>query len=74
VRLTPDRSSQRTIACLEAAGISAARAGYWQSYKLTFLTGERVIVSPIDGVDRYPPYSERTRDAPLLESIVEGCR
>ena len=30
---------------LEARGVHLARAGYWRSYVLTFLTGERVIVA-----------------------------
>ena len=73
-QLAPDLNSQRAIACFNAVGVRAARADYWQSYKLTFLTGERIIVSPVDGMDRYRPYSDRTRDAPLLESIVDRCR
>ncbi len=73
-RLSPDRESQRMIACLDARGIRAARSGYWHSYKLTFLTHERVIVSPTDGIDRYAPYSARTRSAPGLESILAECR
>jgi hypothetical protein len=56
-RLEPDLESPAAIACLDRAGVRAARAGYWQSYKITFLTGERIIVAPTDGVDRYPPYS-----------------
>ena len=74
LHLEPDRASQQTIACLDAAGIRAARAGYWQSYKLTFLTNERIIVAPTDGVDRYAPYSEATRNAPSLESVLASCR
>jgi hypothetical protein len=70
--LQPDRHTEQTIACLEAAGVTAARAPYWQSYTVTFVTRERIIVSPIDGIDRYPPYSERTRSAPMLDQI--GCR
>jgi len=70
VLLTPDVESRRAIACLEAAGARTARAGYWQSYKLTFLTAERIIVSPTDGVDRYPPYSALTRDSRTLDQIV----
>ena len=72
--LTPDTESSRTIACLDRAGIHTARAGYWQSYTLTFLTNERIIVSPIDGVDRYAPYSEQARDAVTLESVLASCR
>lgn len=29
---------------------------YWLSYKLTFLSGERLIVAPLNGVNRYPQY------------------
>jgi hypothetical protein len=32
-------------ATLEARGVHLARAGYWRSYVVTFLTGERVIVA-----------------------------
>ena len=52
----------------------SARAPYWQSYTVTFLTGERIIVSPLDGVDRYAPFAEQTRNAPLLESVLASCR
>jgi hypothetical protein len=37
--------------------VTHARAGYWLAYKLTFLSQERLIVAPVDGVDRYPPYA-----------------
>lgn len=73
-RLVPDRESQRAIACLEDARVTAARASYWQSYKLTFLTSERIIVSPTDGVDRYALYTAQTRNAPSLESVLATCR
>jgi hypothetical protein len=74
LHLEPDRRSQQAIACLDAADIRAARAPYWQSYTLTFLTHERIIVSPMDGLDRYAPYSEATRNAPTLASIFVRCR
>jgi hypothetical protein len=67
--LRPDVESQQAIACLDNRGVRAARSGYWLSYKIAFLTGERIIVSPTDGVDRYAPYAEATRDAPVLEQI-----
>jgi hypothetical protein len=71
-RLEPDRQTQQAIACLEAAGVTVARAPYWHSYTITFLTGERLIVSPTDGIDRYPPYSDRTRSSPTIETL--GCQ
>jgi 4-amino-4-deoxy-L-arabinose transferase-like glycosyltransferase len=67
--LNPDPAREQTIACLDAKGIHAARAPYWQSYPMTFLTGERIIVSPIDGVDRYKPYSDITGDAPTVHDL-----
>jgi hypothetical protein len=69
--LEADAESPTIIACLDRAGVTAARAGYWQSYKITFLTGERIIVSPADGVDRYPPYSAVTAAGP---TVAELCR
>ena len=72
--LEPDVKSTQAIACLDRLGIRAARASYWDSYTLTFLTRERIIVSPADGVDRYVPYSETTRGADSLESALATCR
>jgi hypothetical protein len=72
-QLTPDRESAHALECLNAAGVRVARAAYWRSYTLTFLSGERVIVSPTDGLDRYAPYSKTTRDAPLLDAILGRC-
>ena len=68
--LRPDAESARAIACLDRAGIHLARAGYWQSYKITFLTDERIVVAPVDGLDRYPPYTTQTREAPLLDTAA----
>ena len=72
-RLTPDREAAHALECLGAADVRTARAPYWQSYTLTFLSGERIIVSPIDGLDRYAPYSNITRDAPVLDAILARC-
>ena len=69
--LEPDTATAQTIACLDRAGVTAARAPYWRSYTITFLTGERIIVSPIDGIDRYSPYSELTRSSATVEQA--GC-
>ena len=56
-RLEPDRESAATIKCLDRAGIRTGFADYWLSYKLTFLTAERIILAPTNGVDRYEPYT-----------------
>jgi len=69
--LEPDAESPAAIACLDRAGIRVARAGYWQSYKVSFLTGERIVVSPADGFDRYPPYAALTAGS---RDIADICR
>jgi hypothetical protein len=68
-RLEPDREATAIISCLDRSGIRAAYADYWLSYKLTFLTGERVIVAPVNGVDRYPPYTAIVRGQPSAPTI-----
>jgi hypothetical protein len=62
--LAPDTRSAAIITCLDRAGVRAAFADYWISYKLTFLTGERIVVAPNTGVDRYPPYTAQVRTQP----------
>ena len=69
--LQPDVTTPRVIACLDARGSPVARAQYWNSYTITFLTGERIIVTPVDGIDRYQPYSDSTPGAPIIEEV---CR
>jgi hypothetical protein len=68
-RLEPDRESPAIVSCLDRAGIRAAYADYWVSYKVTFLTGERVILAPNNGVDRYPPYTAAVRSQPSAPTI-----
>jgi hypothetical protein len=58
-RLRPDRRAEALLACLEQKGMTHAHADYWDAYKLTFLTNERVIVAQSPRPDRptrYPPY------------------
>lgn len=69
--LEPDSETAQAIACLDRAGVRVARAGYWLSYKITFLTSERVVVAPVDGLDRYLPYSALATNAP---SVADACR
>jgi hypothetical protein len=70
-RLQPDREAQTIIDCLDRGGVRAAYADYWLSYKLTFLTGERIIVAPNSGVDRYPPYTAMVRAQPFPPTIEQ---
>jgi hypothetical protein len=62
--LAPDTQSAAIIKCLDRSGVRAAFADYWISYKLTFLTGERIVIAPDNGVDRYPPYTAQLRTGP----------
>ena len=64
-RLVPDTRSPAALECFASNGVRGALADYWMSYKLTFLSGERVIVAPTNGVDRYPPYTEFVRSLDL---------
>jgi hypothetical protein len=60
-QLAPDTRSAALIDCLDRSGVRAAFADYWISYKLTFLTGERIVVAPHSGLDRYPSYTAQVR-------------
>jgi hypothetical protein len=75
--LTPDVQSAALVACLDRGGVRAASADYWLSYKLTFLTAERTIVAPLNGVDRYPIYSAQVRahpEAPIIpDRMATSC-
>ena len=50
---------------LESGGVRLARAGYWRSYVVTFLTGERVIVASTE-LQRVREYQQ------LVERASEG--
>ncbi len=73
-RLAPDRETQRIVGCLAEENVRSAYGDYWLAYKITFLTGERVIVSPTTGVDRYPPFTEAVKQAPspTIERLPPG--
>jgi hypothetical protein len=66
--LAPDTRSQAALACFADNGVRGAFADYWLSYKLTFLSGERVIVAPTNGVDRYPSYTAYVRSIGVTEA------
>lgn len=67
--LAPDVQSMAIIDCLNRNGVRIAFADYWLSYKLTFLTSERIVVAPENGVDRYPPYTAQVRTQPSAPRI-----
>lgn len=45
------------IAYLERHRVQGAYSWYWAAYKATALSGERLIVAPMDDWDRFPPYT-----------------
>ena len=74
-QLGPDVQSAAIIDCLDRNGVRAAFADYWLSYKLTFLTSERIVVAPENGVDRYPPYTAHVRaqrSPPRIPDIIRS--
>jgi hypothetical protein len=71
--LTPDTQSMAAIDCLHRAGIRGGSADYWTSYKLTFLSGEDIILAPSDGVDRYPAFTNFVRSLPENQHKVDEC-
>jgi hypothetical protein len=52
---------------LSTRGITRALADYWASYRLTFLSGERIVVVPWhQSQDRYTPYRESVAAASTI--------
>ena len=65
-----DREATRQLeAYLETAGVSTAFADYWGAFALDFLTQERIILAPYNGLDRIPAYSEQARFAERVAFI-----
>lgn len=60
------------VRALDAHGISAGLADYWIAYRVTFLTGERIALTPTpgSGVDRWQPLTRRARAAPCATRIA----
>lgn len=73
-KLQPDTQSLATIECLKRNGIRGGYAEYWTAYKLTFLAREEVVIAPLDGVDRYPRYTEFVRSLPSQGRIDDTAR
>jgi hypothetical protein len=69
-KLAPDTASARIIECLRHEGIRGGYADYWMSYKLTFLSGEGIILAPTSGVDRHPAYTEFVRGLPEDQRVT----
>jgi hypothetical protein len=72
--LSPDAQSLATIDCLKRDGIRGGYADYWTSYKLTFLSKEEIIIAPINGLDRYPRYTDYVRSLDPRERLNDVAR
>ena len=60
---------------LAAQGIHSAIADYWVSYRLTFLTGERLRVVPTNPAeDRYAPYREEFANTGRVAYVFDPLR
>ncbi len=72
----PGREDERALlGDLEREGVRAAVADYWVSYRLTFLTQERLVVVPTHPAqDRYPAYRAALVAAPRMAYIVDRFR
>ena len=68
--LGPDMESRAILTCLNDQDVRSAYADYWLSYKLMFLADEKIIIAPLDGLDRYPAYTARVRAADRAPTIV----
>ena len=72
----PGRDEERAlVAALDELGVHEGVADYWVSYRLTFLTRERLVVVPTHRKqDRYAPYRARVEAAPAHAYIVDAYR
>lgn len=69
-RLRPVRRHEPiydVLAYLERRGIGGAYGWYWLAYKATMLSGERIVVAPLEDWDRYPVY---TRAVDRLDRVA----
>jgi hypothetical protein len=65
----------RLEAALEARRVPVAIADYWAAYRLTFLTGERLVVVPLNPAeDRYPPYRAPLETAATVVYVFDPAR
>jgi len=62
--LSQETSDRQIIDCLDEHGLRGATADYWIAYRLTFLSGEHLIVAPDTGPRRYEPYEIAVSGAP----------
>ena len=76
VREVDDGAREEALAhFLGARQVSEAVADYWVSYRVTFLTRERVIVVPLNPAeDRWPAYRQQVEHAPRVAYLWDPQR
>lgn len=57
---------------LRDAQITAGYSDYWTAYALDFLLEERIILTPYNGIDRYPAYTAYVLAQPKVAVILPG--
>jgi Dolichyl-phosphate-mannose-protein mannosyltransferase len=65
------RDERELAQALLAKGVGLGVADYWVAYRLTYLSGERLIVSP-KTEKRYPPYDAQVAAASRVAQIFFG--
>lgn len=78
----PNAYDDALIALLEREGIDYGYANYWVSYRLAFLTSERLILAPLlpdkqnlaytYAYVRYPPYARAALEAEHVAYVASG--
>ncbi len=66
-------SPQAVVALEDFLGqhhITGGYADYWIAYPLDFLTEERLIFAPYNGLDRYPLYSQEVAELPVRAVVL----
>jgi hypothetical protein len=56
----------------EENSVRTGYADYWLSYTLDYMTDERLVVAPYNGVDRYPRYTLVVGAQPIQAYILPG--
>jgi hypothetical protein len=68
--LAMEADDRALLDALRVRGITRAVADYWASYRLTFLSGERVVVVPWhESQDRYAPYRKDVASASTVAYV-----
>ena len=63
-RYDPDRV-EILESYLRDEGATEGFADYWGAFTLDFVTAERITLAPYNGLNRYPPYTQAVKAAPV---------